>query len=120
MSRNPHSYRALAIVLLRQLGERGSSQFRQTPLYCSPPGEEKECNTPLPSGSAGTCPAQGTCLTSPSPAPVSASTGEKEVSPIQSLGQDERPLLPLMSRRDGNGYFSLRHSRKSSKNPIQL
>lgn len=25
MSRNPHSYGALAIVLLRQLGERGSS-----------------------------------------------------------------------------------------------
>lgn len=116
--RNPHSYGALAIVLLRQLGERGSSQFRQTPLYCSPPGEEKECNTPQPSGSAGTCPAQRTCLTSP-PAPVSPSTGEK-VSPIQSLGQDERPFLPFTSRRDRNGYFSLRHSRKSSKNPIQL
>lgn len=118
MSRNPHSYGALAIVLLRQLGERGSSQFRQTPLYCSPPGEEKECNTPQPSGSVGTCPAQRTCLTSP-PALVSPSTGEK-VSPIQSLGQDERPLLPCTSRRDRNGYFSLRHSRKSSKNPIQL
>lgn len=46
MSRNPHSYGA--IVLLRQLGERGSSHLRQTPLYYSPPGEEKECNTPQP------------------------------------------------------------------------
>lgn len=54
MSRNPHSYGALATMLLGQLGERGSSQFRQTPLYCSPPGEEKECNTPQPSGSVGT------------------------------------------------------------------
>lgn len=87
MSRNPHSYGALAIVLLRQLGERGSSQFRQTPLYCSPPEEEKECNTPQPSVSVGTCPAQRTCLTSP-PTLVSPSTGEK-VSPIRSLGQDE-------------------------------
>lgn len=54
MSRNPHSYGALATMLLGQLGERRSSQFRQTPLYCSPPREEKERNTPQPSGSAGT------------------------------------------------------------------
>lgn len=54
-----------------------------------------------------------------SPPLVSPSTGEK-VSPIQSLGQDVRPLLPFTSRRDRNGYFSLRHSRQSSKNPIQL
>lgn len=52
-------------MLLRQLRERGSSQFRQTPLYCSPPGEEKECNTPQPLGSVvrtGTCPSHFSSL----------------------------------------------------------
>lgn len=48
-----------------QTAGRGSSYFRQTPLYCSPLGEKKECNAPKPSGSVGTCPAQRTSLTSP-------------------------------------------------------
>lgn len=79
-------------------------------------GERVQYSTAL--GQCRHGPAQRTCLTSP-PTLVSPSSGEK-VSPIQSLGQDEQPLLPFTSRRDRNGYFSLRHSRKSSKNPIQL
>lgn len=48
-----------------------------------------------------------------SPTLVSLSTGE--IYPIQSWGLDDRPLLPFTSRRNRNGYYPLRHSRKSSK-----
>lgn len=90
---NPHSYRALAIVLLRQLGERGSSQFRSTPLYCSPPGEEKRVQYSTALGSAGTCPAQRTCLTSPPTTDLTFHWGEGFPHPVLGAGRVTSPPL---------------------------
>lgn len=101
-----------------QTAGRERQQPVQTPLYCSPPGEEKECNTPQPLGSVGTCPSQRTCLTSPPSTGLTFHWGEGFSHPVLGAGRATPP--PFTSRRDRNGYFSLRHSRQSSMNPIQL
>lgn len=113
MSRNPHSYGALAVTLLRQPGEAAAPSARLLSLLLSARGEGRVQR----SRALG----QRGHLSSPentphlSPTPVSPSAGEK-ASPIRSLGQDKRPLLPFASRRDRNGYFSLRQLKEILKN----
>lgn len=80
--------------------ERGSSQFRQTPLYCSPPGGEKERNTPQPLGSLGTCPSQRTCLTSPPSTGLTFHWGEGFSHPVLGAGRATPPPFHKQERQE--------------------
>lgn len=113
MSRNPHSYGALAVTLLRQPGEAAAPSARLLSLLLSARGEERvQRSRALGQRGHRSSPENTPHL---SPTPVSPPAVEK-ASPIRSLGQDKRPLLPFASRRDRNGYFSLRQLKEILKN----